>query len=570
MNCVVRSGNGLALRLSLACLLLGAQALFADQTNLTLRIMGANLTSGNGQNYQPPGLDILQGLHPDIVAIQEFNYNNNTPADFRSMLDATFGTNFVYYRESGYNIPNGIVSRFPISASGSWDDPLVNDRGFAWAQVDLPGSNELYVVSVHLYSSGTATDRNTEATLVKSNILASFPANAWVIVAGDFNTSSRTEAAVTTFKTFLSDAPIPTDAESGGNSNTSEPRSKPYDYVLPSFSLVTNLVPAVFASHTFNNGLVFDSAVYTPLSDVAPVTFGDSHVSGMQHMGVIKDFTITYTATNAVPDAPAITTQPQGQTVEPGSNATFTVVATGAPTLQYQWRFGGADLDGATDSTLTLTNVQPTNAGSYAVVITNSLGSITSSAAILAVGTAPAITAQPQGQSVAAGPTVGFSVTCTGTSPLTYQWRLNGTNLAGASGSTYSITNSQSTDAGSYSVFVTNIAGSVTSSNAVLTVDAPPAITGQPQSQTVVPGQDATFTVGATGAVPLFYQWRFNGTNLTGATATSYTRASAQTGDAGSYSVFITNSVGTITSSNAVLTVTNVQNAVIADRKSVV
>ena len=451
---------------------LPAQTPVVTQTNTIIRFMAANLTSGNNQSYETAGINIFKGLKPDIVAIQEFKYNGSSAdTQLRQLVDTAFGASFYYYRETGsYNIPNGIVSRFPILAAGSWDDPLLTDRGFAWAQLDVPGSDDLYVVSVHLYGSGTSGDRNTEATLIKSNILANFPANAWVVVAGDFNTGSRSESAVTTFKTFLSDDSVPTDAESGGTPDTNEPRSKPYDYVLPSYSLATNLVPASFPSHSFANGLVFDSAVYTPLSDVSPVTYGDSHVSGMQHMGVIKDFSITYTVTNSSTGAPVITAQPQSQTAEPGSNATFTVVATGAPTLRYQWRFGATELANATASSLTLTNVQAFNAGSYAVVITNSAGNVTSTAAILSVGTAPLITAQPQNQSVNAGATASFTVSATGTLPLAYQWRRNGTNLTAATASNYSQTNVTTNDAGSYSVVISNAVDVVTSADAVLTV----------------------------------------------------------------------------------------------------
>src|SRR5438552_3188773 len=207
----------------------------AQSTNV-LRVMSANLTSGNLQKYETPGLDIFKGLKPDVVAIQEFNYSNNTASDFKEMLDSTFGTNFSYFREtnSGYSIPNGIISRYPIIETGSWTDPVLAgpNRGFAWARIELPGTNELYLVSVHLYSSGTATDRNTEATTIKNQIEANFPAGAWVVVAGDFNTTTRTEAAIGTFKTFLSDEPIPTDAESGGDPDTNANRSSPYDYVL--------------------------------------------------------------------------------------------------------------------------------------------------------------------------------------------------------------------------------------------------------------------------------------------------------------------------------------------------
>src|SRR5436189_5733427 len=108
----------------------------AQSTNV-LRVMSANLTSGNGQKYETPGLDILKGLKPDVVAIQEFNYSNNTAGDFRQMIDSTFGTNFSYFREtnSGYSIPNGIISRYPIIETESWSDPGLSNRGFALARM---------------------------------------------------------------------------------------------------------------------------------------------------------------------------------------------------------------------------------------------------------------------------------------------------------------------------------------------------------------------------------------------------------------------------------------------------
>ena len=293
--------------LGLGGALAGAQAPVVVTTNVTFRVMAANLSSGNNQRYETAGLDILRGLKPDIVAIQEFNYAStgsagiNTEAAFREMIDGAFGTNFAYFRESSnsFTIPNGIISRWPLRASGSWDDVLIPDRGFCWAQIDLPGTNHLYVVSVHLKaSSGTASTRAAEATNLLTLIAANFPANAWIVVAGDCNLSSRSEAALTTLKTILSDAPIPADAS--GDQDTNSGRSSPYDCVLPSFTLATNFVPVVVGTQTFNNGLVFDSRVFTPLSAVSPVQAGDSGVSGMQHMAVMKDFRVSYTVTNYV------------------------------------------------------------------------------------------------------------------------------------------------------------------------------------------------------------------------------------------------------------------------------
>ena len=146
--------------------------------------------------------------------------------------------------------------------NGSWTDPEVTDRGVAWAQIDLPGTNDLYVVSVHMFNGGTPTERNNEAVAVRSNIFRFFPTDAWVIVAGDCNTDDRLEPAITTYKTFLSDDPVPTDLVSGGDADTNEPRNKDYDYVLPSFSLTNLQVPVVIGANSFPNGLVFDSTVY--------------------------------------------------------------------------------------------------------------------------------------------------------------------------------------------------------------------------------------------------------------------------------------------------------------------
>lgn len=362
-------------------------------TNVTVRVLAANLTSGTNQRYETAGLNIFKGLKPDIVAIQEFNVANgfgtNTPAALSNMVATTFGTNFVYYRESnaGYTIPNGIISRYPIAASGSWtdSDTGVNDRGYAWARLDLPGTNDLYVVSVHLKAGENTRDpsdesrRAAEAAELKSLIATNFPTNAWVIVAGDMNLYAESEGAITTFKTFLSDGPVP--ADQTGDSDTNLGRTERYDRVLPSFSLTNRLMPVVYPSRTFNNGMVFDSRNYTPLSDVSPVGIGDSAASGMQHMGVMKAFQISFVVTNPAP--PTITNQPQNFSVAQGGTANFSVGAGGTSPLRYQWRFGNTNIAGATNSSYSRTNVQPVHTGTYRVVITNSVGSITSAPANL-------------------------------------------------------------------------------------------------------------------------------------------------------------------------------------------
>jgi uncharacterized repeat protein (TIGR02543 family) len=254
---------------------------------------------------------------------------------------------------------------------------------------------------------------------------------------------------------------------------------------------------------------------------------------------------------------PSITGQPQPgtQSVNAGQSATFTVSATGTAPLSYQWRLNGTNIAGATGSGYTRNNAQPADAGSYSVTVTNVAGSVTSSNAQLTVNVPPAITTQPQGLTVNQGSDAAFTVLANGTAPLAYQWYFGGLPIAGATGSQFTVTNAQPGVEGNYSVEVLNVAGQVTSSNAWLTVNVPPTITDQPQSLTAVAGSNVTFTVTATGTLPLSYQWRFNGTNIHYTTASAYTCNNAQSKDAGSYSVVVSNIAGALASADAVLSV---------------
>ena len=247
----------------------------------------------------------------------------------------------------------------------------------------------------------------------------------------------------------------------------------------------------------------------------------------------------------------------QSQTVTAGGGANFNVSASGTAPLGYQWRFNGAAISGASGTALSLANVQTSQGGNYTVVVANSVGSATSAVAVLTVtasGTAPAITTQPASQSVSAGGNATFNVSASGTAPLGYQWRFNGATISGASGTTLSLANVQLSQGGNYTVVVTNSVGSVTSAVAVLTVTTggtAPAITTQPASQSVVTGGNATFSVSASGAAPLAYQWTFNGFKLSGATTASLTLTGVQSGNAGTYAVTVINNYGSVTSAGA-------------------
>ncbi len=142
-----------------------------------------------------------------------------------------------------------------------------------------------------------------------------------------------------------------------------------------------------------------------------------------------------------------------------------------------------------------------------------------------------------------------------GTTPLSYQWQQNNAAVPGATASTYSIASIQDSDAGSYTVVVTNVAGVVTSSVAVLTITHPPVIVHQPANLTVNVGQQAIFAVSANGTTPFSYQWFFGSNAIPNATNFEYVIVSAAISNAGAYSVFITNADGSLLSSNAILTV---------------
>ncbi|MCW5552787.1 MAG: immunoglobulin domain-containing protein [Verrucomicrobiae bacterium] len=264
-------------------------------------------------------------------------------------------------------------------------------------------------------------------------------------------------------------------------------------------------------------------------------------------------------ATLTVIDPPVITAQPTNLLVLPGTNVAFRVSLTGTVPFRYQWRFNGTNLLNATNATYAIPSVATNKAGNYSVAITNAAGSATSSNGALTV------VVSPNSQTNYASSTATF--TATGFSPesLNYQWQknrtnlVNGGNLSGATNSTLTITSVSDADAAIYNAVVSDASGSVTTSNAVLTVNNFPFIASQPQSQTVVAGRTVTFNVTAYGAPPFIFQWFFNGTPVgsptAGTNSSSYTLSNVGTNQAGNYSVQVVNGFSSVTSSNALLTV---------------
>jgi len=270
------------------------------------------------------------------------------------------------------------------------------------------------------------------------------------------------------------------------------------------------------------------------------------------------DFTATIEALAAL----EIVSQPTDQTVTEGSDASFSVTATGNGTLTYQWYVNEqAIADATADTHNVVAATSGDNGNVYRVDVTDDNGTLSSDNATLTVDTVVAleIVSQPIDQTVTEGDDASFSVTAAGSGTLTYQWYVNDQAIAGATAAIYNVIAATSGDNGNvYRVDVTDDNGTLSSANATLTVDTLVVleIVSQPSDQTVTEGEDASFSVTAAGSGTLTYQWYVNDQVITGATSASYNVVATTLGDNGTvYRADVTDDNGTLSSVNAMLEV---------------
>jgi subtilisin-like proprotein convertase family protein/endonuclease/exonuclease/phosphatase family metal-dependent hydrolase len=256
-------------------------------------VMAANLaiqTSACSSIYGDAPARIFRGLKPDIVAIQEFNVTN--AGGHAAFVRENFGSNYYYWVENETDpcaIPNGIISRYPIILSGEWADGEsgAGFRDFVWATIDLPGPRNLHVVSVHFTQSGGPAARQNEARKLTNYIAqANFPPDDYVVVAGDLNTTSRTDTVLQILTNVVVDTRPP--ADQNGDRDTNSGRNEIFDFVLPEPDLDALHQPLTLGGLTFTNGMVFDSELW--VSPPEPILVTDSHTAGIQHMAVMKLF----------------------------------------------------------------------------------------------------------------------------------------------------------------------------------------------------------------------------------------------------------------------------------------
>jgi hypothetical protein len=245
----------------------------------------------------------------------------------------------------------------------------------------------------------------------------------------------------------------------------------------------------------------------------------------------------------------SITAQPVGVFANPNTAIQLSVTATGTAPRTYQWRKNGIVIDGATDAQLSLPAAQPGDAGAYDVVVSNVVGSVTSTAASVAINTPITVTSQPQGAALSPGAKIALSVSVAGTLPVSFQWRQNGVPISGATSATHTVSSTQISGPTGFDVVLTNVVGSVVSEVAFVSANVPAAILEQPVALTVNPGADAVFNVVAGGTPPFTYQWRRNGTAIAGATGASHVLLGVQAANAGNFDVVVGNVAGTATSS---------------------
>src|ERR1017187_9013232 len=226
----------------------------------------------------------------------------------------------------------------------------------------------------------------------------------------------------------------------------------------------------------------------------------------------------------------------------PGTSASFTVNATGTG-LSYQWYKGASPLAGQTGRNLMLSSVSTADAGTYSVVVGGVCGNAVTNSGSLTVNQNVAVASAPVSLTNCPGSSAIFNVNATGTG-LSYQWRKDAAAISGATGNIYDIGQATPRDAGRYDVVVNGSCGSVTSSVAVLTVNASTVATPL-ASLTNNLGTSITFATVASGTGPLTYVWKKNGTNVVGASTASLSLTNLTYADGAVYIVEVSGTCNT-------------------------
>ena len=284
---------------------------------------------------------------------------------------------------------------------------------------------------------------------------------------------------------------------------------------------------------------------------------GMYHVMVSNHAGVQKSDVIVLNV--AAP--PAILEQSESISVVEGDSIELKVSAVGSQPLAYQWSKGGVVLEGATDPSLILNNIQPSDGDAYRVAISNDAGRVESETMNVTVVQPATIVAQPVGGSFVAGEEVLLVVTAAGSEPISFQWYVDGEKIEGAKAGTLKIENVDAFVTGSYHVVVSNHASEAMSTPAAVSVNSPPVIAELSDSVSAIEGESVQLSVNAIGTAPLVYQWSKGGVQLDGENGSVLKLQNIAPSDADSYQVAVSNLAGRVESD--VISVVVVQPAII-------
>ena len=602
-----RTGNWIksSLKFVIAALIVVSTSLTGAQTLQTL-------CSFNGANGSNPTAALALGSDGSFYGTTEYggaasdgtvfkvttngtlttlvSFNGATGANPYATL--TLGNDGNFYGTTYYGGSGGDGTVFKVTTSGALT-VLVSFSGgngaYLWAMLSLGIDGYFYGTTVFGGSSneGTVFKVTTNGTLTT---LVSFS-----FTNGEYPSAALTLGNDGNFYGTTSQGAITNSSYTGGMGTVFSVTTNGLLTTLVSFSFTNGAFPIAamtlgndgnFYGTTYGGGSSDDGTVFQVTTNGTLTTldsFNDSNGDGPNALtpgndgnfygttyeggsGAAPGYNLGHGTVFRLAVMPVITAQPQSQTQSAGATVTFLVSAISLTPMGYQWQKNGTNLvnggniSGATTSTLTIPNISDSDAASYSVILSNSYGSATSSDAVLTVNDSLFIASQPQSQTVGLGSNVTFNVTVYGAPPFVFQWYFKGLPLGlpttGTNFSSCTVPNVGANQAGNYSVEVVNGYGSLMSSNAVLTVKVfPPSIGLQPSSQSVMLGSSASFSVSVSGTPPFHYQWQFNGINLLNATNAVYSIRAVGATNTGNYSVVVTNSAGSVTSSDALLTV---------------
>ena len=380
----------------------------------------------------------LGAVHSMAGASTQLVANVNQPARAtagtpfsETVIIQGLGVSFAQSWTISASTPPGINPQGATLQSGRW---VINPSGGTLTLAGTPTTAGTYSFSVSGYQYANLTGPVTNATA--TIVVAPAPPSAPVTTRAPNSVTVLTGGS-TTMSVGYSGSPAPT------------------------FQWFKDGVPisgATGATLTLNTITFDDAGSYT-------VTLTNSLGSATSAAGVL-------TVAQA-PVAPTIITAPASQTATTGDTVQFTVAVSGTPTPTIQWLKDGSGIDGATSATLTIPNVQLSDAGGYAVTVANSQGTVTSATAQLTVklaAIAPVFSAPPLSQTVATGSTVVFTAPAIGSPAPTYEWLLNGTTIPGATSATLMIPRATVANAGAYTAVAQNSLGLATSTPAALVV----------------------------------------------------------------------------------------------------